>query len=670
MMPQPRRKKWTEAEERTLIDKYGEMVCEGTLAKMKTREKKYRPIALHVNSVHHVCDPITYPWQWTWKDVSTKVQNMRHQYTLVKQKIKKPNSAEESGAGEEFDWMEGLTHWSNFLRYKEVFGDINTLVFNCSDSMAVVGDGNENGGGFDGSGNSMGIDQFGHLGHAGDGDFMGGINGVDHGVTGMEFDYDGEGEENFNGSIRRSSHLKEDADDGFVYEDIEPTGSDTRKKKKILKGVEMPQPRRKKWTEAEERTLIDKYGEMVCDGTLAKMKTREKKYRPIALHVNSVHHVRDPITYPWQWTWKDVSTKVQNMRHQYTLVKQKIKKPSSTEESGAGEEFDWMEGLTHWSNFMRYKEVFGDVNTLVFNCSDSMVVVGDGNENGGGFDGSGNSMGIDQFGHLGHAGDGDFTGGINGVDHDVTGMEFDYDGEEEENFNGSIRRNGHLKEDAEDGFVYEDVEPTGSDTRKKKKILKGVEKRVWGFLATQLSHLKEMEARFEQREAERERERQRREHLRIELEQERERKWEEREREREEREKTREKLQRQRIQEWEAMKKESEERERRRREEQLIFEREREERMHKRIDETLSQHRAEMSQIQTRILHEQQNLTSQLLGIFSQWTGHPTGLSDHTGASNHYLSQMMQNLHHVNGMVHGDARVEEDAQEDQFIVDG
>ncbi|MCD9558566.1 hypothetical protein HAX54_015971 [Datura stramonium] len=116
------------------------------------------------------------------------------------------------------------------------------------------------------------------------------------------------------------------------------------------------------------------------------------------------------------------------------------------------------------------------------------------------------------------------------------------------------------------------------------------------------------------------------------------------------------------------MKKESEERERRRREEQLIFEREREERMHKRIDETLSQHRAEMSQIQTRILHfQQQNLTSQLLGIFLLVDHHPTGLSDHTGASNHYLSQMMQNLHHVNGMVHGDARVEEDAQEDQFI---
>ena len=89
-----------------------------------------------------------------------------------------------------------------------------------------------------------------------------------------------------------------------------------------------------------------------------------------------------------------------------------------------------------------------------------------------------------------------------------------------------------------------------------------------------------------------------------------------------------------------------------------------------RIDEMLSQHRVEMGQIQTRILHEQQNLTSQLLGIVSQWTGHPTGLADHSGATNHYLSQMMQNLHHVNGIVHGDTRVEGDNQDDQFIVDG
>uniref|UniRef100_A0A5B6ZFU1 Putative stress response protein NST1-like n=1 Tax=Davidia involucrata TaxID=16924 RepID=A0A5B6ZFU1_DAVIN len=236
----------------------------------------------------------------------------------------------------------------------------------------------------------------------------------------------------------------------------------------------MPPPRRKKWTEAEERTLIDKYGEMVCDGTLAKMKTREKKYRPIALHVNSMHHVCDPIVYPWQWTWKDVSTKVQNMRHQYSLVKQKIKKPELVGDSG-GEEFDWVEGLTHWSNFLRYKEVFGDV-ALVFNSNDAMVVATGNNENGGGFDVNGHGMEIVQLGHLGHAEDGDFAVGIDRGENGLMGLEFEYDGEEgEENCNSN---NNNMKEDGDDGFVYEGVEPTGSDTRKKRKVLKGLEKRA------------------------------------------------------------------------------------------------------------------------------------------------------------------------------------------------
>ncbi|KAJ6866430.1 hypothetical protein NC652_037853 [Populus alba x Populus x berolinensis] len=60
----------------------------------------------------------------------------------------------------------------------------------------------------------------------------------------------------------------------------------------------MMPPKRKKWTEVEEKTLIEKYGEMVSDGTLAKMKSREKNYKPIALYVNSVHHVRDPMDIP------------------------------------------------------------------------------------------------------------------------------------------------------------------------------------------------------------------------------------------------------------------------------------------------------------------------------------------------------------------------------------
>lgn len=441
----------------------------------------------------------------------------------------------------------------------------------------------------------------------------------------------------------------------------------------------MVPPRRKKWTEAEERTLIDKYGEMVSDGTLAKMKTREKKFKPIAYYVNSVHYVQDSITYRWQWSWKDVSTKVQNMRHQYLLVKQKIKKPQPESNSGGGgassgecsvEEFDWMEGLTHWSNFLRYKEVFGDI---VSSNGNDLMAVGNGDcENVGGFVGSGRGMEISEFGQMGHS-DGDFGAGI---ENGMMALGFEYDGEEgAENFNGNDR----VREDGDDRFVCEEVEQNGSIVKKKRKreVSAGLGKKAWAFIGNQLGKLREMEARLEQREAERERERQRSESFRMECEQEREWKWEEWVKKREEKEKAREQLKKQRIQEWEALEKESEERERRRREEELIHEREWEERMNrrrsefkKRMDDMLGHHRAEMGQMQTRILHEQQNLTSQLLGIVSQWTAHPGGLSDHTSASNHYLSQMMQNLHHVNSLDHDDARVDGENQDDQFIVDG
>lgn len=457
-----------------------------------------------------------------------------------------------------------------------------------------------------------------------------------------------------------------------------------------------PNPKRKKWTESEEKTLIDKYGEMIADGSLAKMKTREKKYRPIASHVNSVHHIRDPIAFPWHWTWKDVSTKVQNMRHQYLLVKQKVKKSSDIisplvdNNSAAAaaatsdiisnvDEFDWVEGLTHWSNFLRYKDIFGDVpvsfsnnsNNNSNNGSDLMLLSNEDRENAS-FIGAARGTEIAEFGQMGQSGgNGDFAGIEN--ENGGLGSGFEYEGEQGgENYNGNYRM-------VDDGFAYEEVEPNGHhNLNKKRKVLRGLEKRAFGFLVNQMGQLRELEARLEQREVERQRERQKREQQRMEIEKEWERKLEERERNKEEKEKGREKLSRHRLAEWEAMDKESEERETRRKEEELIQEREWEERMNrtrsdwkKRIDEMLSQHRAEMGQIQSCILHEQQNLTSQLLGIVSQWTGQPTGLSDHTGASSHYLSQMMQNLHHVNGMVNGDARVDGDNQEDhQFIVDG
>lgn len=379
----------------------------------------------------------------------------------------------------------------------------------------------------------------------------------------------------------------------------------------------MPPPRRKKWTEAEERTLIDKYGEMVSDGSLSKMKTREKKYKPIALHVNSLHHLSDPIAYPWEWSWKDVSNKVQNMRHQYSLVKQKIKQPDSGDlVVSGGEGFDWVEGLTHWSNFLRYKEVFGDI-TLSF----------DGNN---GFDESNQEMEIVEFGNIGIEPNG------------VMGLEYDY---EEENYNDNNENGGNGNHD------YGGIERIGN----KKRKVKNLEKKAWGFVANQLAQLREMEARFEQREEERERDRNRKELLRLKNEEDRRKQTEER--------------RKQRNQEWEAMENER----RRRRDEELVREREWEERgirrrseWNRRIDEMLSQHRVEMAQIHGRILEEQQNFTSQLLGIVGQWGG-----TDNGSANNHYLSQMMQNLQHVGGMVDGDdTRVEGHNQDDQFIVDG
>lgn len=393
----------------------------------------------------------------------------------------------------------------------------------------------------------------------------------------------------------------------------------------------MPLPRRKKWTEAEERTLIDKYGDMICDGSLVKMKTREKKYKPIALFVNSIHHHGDPVVYPWEWSWKDVSNKVQNMRHQYSLVKQKIKRVDGDDG------FDWVEGLTHWSNFLRYKEVFGDV-TLPF---------------GNGFDESNQELEVGEFGNIGQSGGGEYQNG-------VLGLEFEYDGGEgEENYNHG-NENGNETDNG--NHVYEEIETMGSETRKKRRVMKNLEKKAWGFVANQLTQLREMEARFEQRDEERERERQRRESLRAKSE--------------EERKKVIENLKERMDQELEAMENERGDR-RKRRDEEIIQERKWEERMNRRrcewkvrIDEMLSEHRAEMAQIQGRILHEQQNLTSQLLGFVSQWSGHPSGIPDSTNGSSHYLSQMMQNLQHVGGMVDGDARVEGHNQDDEFIVDG
>lgn len=118
----------------------------------------------------------------------------------------------------------------------------------------------------------------------------------------------------------------------------------------------MALPKRKKWTEEEELALITKYSELSSDGILSRLRTREKKYRPIADSVNSLHHSLDPSSYPFLWSWKDASTKVQNMRHQYLLVKQKLISASSSSSAGP----DWSAGVSIWPNFLHYRHVFGD----------------------------------------------------------------------------------------------------------------------------------------------------------------------------------------------------------------------------------------------------------------------------------------------------------------------
>ncbi|KAH7670443.1 C-terminal domain of PLC-beta-containing protein [Dioscorea alata] len=138
MTLQQKRKKWTEEEERSLIEKYSEMQSSGTLRRLPTREKRFRPIADHVNASHHALDPSSFPFVWSWKDVSTKAQNMRNQYLLVKQKLlpSSPSSGDPSD-------LDALSLWPNFLRYRQVFGDAPLKPADPADADPGLGFGSE-----------------------------------------------------------------------------------------------------------------------------------------------------------------------------------------------------------------------------------------------------------------------------------------------------------------------------------------------------------------------------------------------------------------------------------------------------------------------------------------------------------------------------------------------
>ncbi|KAF3796753.1 hypothetical protein EJ110_NYTH01035 [Nymphaea thermarum] len=362
--------------------------------------------------------------------------------------------------------------------------------------------------------------------------------------------------------------------------------------------------KRKKWTEEEEETLINKYSEMVASGALAKLRTREKKFLPICAHVNSTHHALDPQTFPWEWTWRDISIKIQNMRHQYMGVKQKIrrrKKRRKNEGGGGGDvegddadEYDWEDGVNHWQNFLRYKEVFGDVD-------------------------------------LGEKSD------CLNEDSDVLALGWDGDGLDGEN---ELLGDESNREDAADHI---------QSRRKRWKKDSGWRARVFSLLCTHLLEIRDLMVRREERERERDRVsdgsgggRQRG----FECE-ERESLWEQRAVERElrvERELEEERQRRMRMEE----KKEREEMEWRERMVSLQMEHEKQ----------MMQMHADACQNQMQILGVLVRLMYQLFGSGG----------DGLGGLNSMPSQVLQAMHHPEGMVSAEEKPEAHSAAD-FIVD-
>ncbi|KAF7134652.1 hypothetical protein RHSIM_Rhsim08G0085800 [Rhododendron simsii] len=210
--------------------------------------------------------------------------------------------------------------------------------------------------------------------------------------------------------------------------------------------------KRKKWSELEEQTLLQKYSDLLTSGTLAKLKTREKKFKPIADAVNALHHHLDPISFPFKWSWRDVSIKVQNMRHQYLGVKQKIRASDGTDS------YNWTDGENHWENFLRYKEVFGDVEI--------------------------DAKGKRESGNVGGDDDVDVFGG------DVFGLGFD-------GYSDDLDENGDLGDDVGESYDGFCGEGEGIEGKRGKK-------RLLGLMGGQVLELREVMLRREDKRRERE----------------------------------------------------------------------------------------------------------------------------------------------------------------------
>ncbi|CAM6123211.1 unnamed protein product [Calypogeia fissa] len=488
--------------------------------------------------------------------------------------------------------------------------------------------------------------------------------------------------------------------------------------------------RRKKWSEEEEQTLISKYGEMARAGTLAKLKTREKKFEPIAAHVNAVHHFRDNVSFPWEWSWRDLSVKIQNMRNQYLGVKQKIRRSPHAATSNGGctnkelgvggaggcgvysgnaggqlllDEYDWTEGIVHWSNFLRYKEVFGDVELDVTDSlgngagSPSSTLVNksfDGSAQGklGGGSGGGRGRGrLSEFSsRIRHAFNGSNSrllgseGGNNGSMGGGGGGTLD--GEDPTVGAAGVSGLGlECYADEEDGMMMRGEEEEDLGPRKKKlkrhrdpmsSVSDGggpvlTENKILAFLGAYITEQRERDAQREAREREKEREREEREFLREAAEREREHNRMERERIREEQERRREREREDR--EWERDLVNRDRWEEEKQKERAWEEKREEEKQEWRERMTALQlgHQATIAQMQAQMMQSQQNVISLLLGVFL----HGSPVEETPGQRSSLALQILHNLqqqHAVGGgtFQSGERKGGIGDSATQYVIDG
>ncbi|KAI3669682.1 hypothetical protein L6452_41017 [Arctium lappa] len=236
--------------------------------------------------------------------------------------------------------------------------------------------------------------------------------------------------------------------------------------------------KRKKWSELEEQTLLSKYSDLHNSGTLAKLKTREKKFKPIAEHVNAVHHLHDPINFPFKWSWRDVSIKVQNMRHQYLGVKQKIRV--------SDREYNWKDGENHWENFMKYKEVFGDIE-LESRDNKRYKDVGD-----------------DVFADYSRNGGDEFFGfGFEELQNDEEEEEEEDDDDDDDNVELGCGNDDPAAIDAELGLEKDDQSDESGSVHVR-KLRKGIGGRMLGLVGAQMMELRDVVMRREEKRRERE----------------------------------------------------------------------------------------------------------------------------------------------------------------------